>query len=424
MTERAVSRLLIVEDDPEIQYLLSTILADDDREILTVGSGAEASEVLARQDIDLVVLDLILPDVDGRSLLTAMRERPETASVPVVVVSARGGAEIRQDCFALGADYFTEKPFDPDAVAADIEARLQRGAGQARVSAHDPVTGLLNRFGLMTQGGDVASAYGVGLMQLDGFVALSEDWGWEAAESVLLEVGGAVRAAIDSDVLAARLGGGEFALRMTVVSIEEAAQKAERLLDAIRSLPIEDAQGETFRLTASMGVLMATADTSLDDALETVRPRLFRARDAGGNQVVAEDEEADGAPNTRVLVAEDDEISATILLHRLRKEGLDIVRFNNGLEAYEAALEETPALVILDIKMPGMDGFEVLERLRRTPSYSRVPIILLTSMGSEADVVRGFQLGADDYILKPFSPIELSARVRRLLNRGRSASAV
>ena len=139
--------------------------------------------------------------------------------------------------------------------------------------------------------------------------------------------------------------------------------------------------------------------------------------------MVAEDEDPE-TTKARVLVAEDDEISATILLHRLQKEGLDVVRYDNGQEAYEHALEETPNLVILDVKMPGMDGFDVLERLRRTPSYSTVPIILLTSMGSEADVVRGLQLGADDYILKPFSPVELSARVWRLLRRGRSASAV
>ena len=102
----------------------------------------------------------------------------------------------------------------------------------------------------------------------------------------------------------------------------------------------------------------------------------------------------------------------------------DAVHYDSGSAAFEAALAEIPDLVILDVKMPGMDGFEVLERLRRTPAYRTVPIIMLTSMGSEADVVRGFRLGADDYILKPFSPTELSARVRRLLRRGRSATAL
>jgi PleD family two-component response regulator len=206
--------------------------------------------------------------------------------------------------------------------------------------------------------------------------------------------------------------------------LPEAARSAEELLEALRATPVQDPDGETLRLTASIGVVAVGAATTVEEALEAARRRLFQAREAGGNQVVAEDPDEDDQSPARVLVAEDDEISATILVHRLRKEGLDIVRFANGKEAYEAALEDTPNLVILDVKMPGMDGFEVLERLRRSPAFASVPIILLTSMGSEADVVRGFQLGVDDYILKPFSPVELSARVWRLLRRGRSASAV
>jgi two-component system alkaline phosphatase synthesis response regulator PhoP len=129
----------------------------------------------------------------------------------------------------------------------------------------------------------------------------------------------------------------------------------------------------------------------------------------------------DQAAGGRILVAEDDEISASILVHKLKKEGLDVVRYHNGEEACKAAMERVPDLVILDVKMPGLDGFEVLDRLRKDSRFSKTPIVMLTSMGQEADVVRGFSLGADDYVLKPFSPVELAARVRRLLKRGRSA---
>ena len=88
----------------------------------------------------------------------------------------------------------------------------------------------------------------------------------------------------------------------------------------------------------------------------------------------------------------------------------------------EAVQADPPDLLILDVKLPGMDGFEVLGRLRRSTLFEQLPIVMLTSMGREADVVRGFQLGADDYVLKPFSPIELSARLWRLLRRGRPAA--
>ncbi len=422
MTGPTLRRILIVEDDPEIQYLLCMILEAPDREILAVNGGAEAGEILETTAIDLVVLDLILPDLDGRTLLTRIRERPETSATPVVVISARGGTEIRQDCYALGADYFTEERFDPAAVAADIAARLERSSGRERTTVVDPLTGLKNRAGMVAECQKATSAFGLALIQLDGFMVVSENWGWEAAEELLAEAAGVIRSTAGDHARAFRLGGGEFALLVDDAG-DASAEVAGRVLEAIRSLPIDGPDGEILRLTASIGVVTVDPGTALDRALDSARRRLFRARESGHNQVVSEDHAVEKT-RARVLVAEDDEISATILLHRLQKEGLDVVRFNNGREAYEGALEETPALVILDIKMPGMDGFEVLERLRRTPSYSSVPIILLTSMGSEADVVRGFQLGADDYILKPFSPIELSARVWRLLRRGRSASAV
>ena len=423
MTQVPESRILVVEDDPEMQYLMGVILGGDDREIFVVGSGAEAREILAREVIDLVVLDLILPDTDGRSLLTALRDDPQTMSVPVFIISARGGEEIRQDCYSLGADYFTEKPFDPEEVAADVSACLQRRAGRERATLVDPVTGLMNRGGLLAECASATSGFGLALIQLDGFVSVSERWGWEAAEGVLRDAGAVVRSAAGDDARAGRLGGGEFVLFVPDLSDDAAMKVAEKALEEIRGLPLDDPEGETFRLTASIGVVMVDAGTALDDALEGARRRLSRARESGRNRVVSEDEDVE-ITNRRVLVAEDDEISATILVHRLEKEGLDVVRYDNGRDAYEGALKETPALVILDVKMPGMDGFEVLERLRRTPSYASVPIILLTSMGSEADVVRGFHLGVDDYVLKPFSPVELSARVLRLLRRGRSPSAV
>jgi diguanylate cyclase (GGDEF)-like protein len=416
-------RLLIVEDDPEIQYLLSVVLDDGSREIVAVTSGDEAERVLAEGAVDLVVLDLILPDVDGRTLLAKMRARPETAAIPVIVVSARGGSEIRQDCYDLGADFFTEKPFDAEMLASDVSARLERAASQERGSSRDAVTGLLNLAGLAEAVPTDGEGYALALVQLDGFLALTEKWGWADSEEVVRQAASAFEAIAIGRVPTARIGGGEFAFLVPDSSLEDAPALAERLVDEVRGLRAVDPDGESIRLTASVGVVTIGPGTALDVAFDQARRRLFQARQGGGNQVLTADP-ASGESTARILVAEDDEISATILVHRLMKDGLEIIRFDNGREAYEAALDDPPNLVILDVKMPGMDGFEVLERLRRAPAYQSIPIILLTSMGSEADVVRGFQLGVDDYILKPFSPVELSARVWRLLRRGRTAGAV
>lgn len=416
--------LLLVEDDPEIRYLLTVVLEREGRTILEVATGAEAEGILSTRPVDLVVLDLILPDADGRSVLTHLRARPKTARTPVAILSARGGLEIRQECYALGADLFAGKPFEPDAFSADIEALLERTVPAVDAPLTDPVSGLLNRAGVGAVVEALDEASSLALIQLDGLLSVSERWGWAVAEKALEAVAASLRNAIGEGVSIGRLGGGEFVLVGSGEGTDHIVQRAERALDAVRTLELSDPTGEPFRLTASIAVVeMDRGKSDLEQLLSDARRRLFRAAGSGRNRVVAEDDRSD-AGEVRILVAEDDEISATILLHRLEKEGLDVTHFMNGRQAYEAALEETPDLVILDVKMPGMGGFEVLDRLRRSPSFSAVPIIMLTSMGGEADVVRGFKLGADDYILKPFSPVELSARVWRLLRRGRSEGAL
>lgn len=415
--------ILVVEDDPEMGYLLGAVLQGDGRELHIVGTGAEAEEVVGSTSVDVIVLDLILPDVDGRALITRFRERPETSSVPIVVVSARGGSDIRQDCYALGADVYVEKPFDPETLAAEVESRLQRSDARTSGALVDHVTGLGNRSAARRHFTGLEAPASLALVQLDGFLSVTERWGWEVGEAVLESVAGPLAEAAGDGVFLARLGAGDFLLAAETAAQPSVVDRSEAILDRLRDESIRTPDGESFRFTASIGVIEVEPGATLDSALDEARLRLLRAREAGRNQVVSEEADPDDTVR-RILVAEDDEISATILLHRLQKEGLEVTRCDNGRAVYELALEDTPDLLILDVKMPGMDGFEVLESLRRTPSFSSVPIVMLTSMGSEADVVRGFQLGADDYVLKPFSPVELSARVWRLLRRGRAPAAL
>jgi diguanylate cyclase (GGDEF)-like protein len=415
-------RLLVVEDDPEIRYLLETTLSDGAREILSAADGAEARRHLDSGRIDLVILDLILPDVDGRSLLAQMRDRPETAPAQVVVVTARGGTEARQDCYSLGADAFVEKPFDPEELAADVTVRLGRAARARAAALSDRLTGLLNKAGVQSAVAAMDEGYTLGVVEIDDFGGRAERWGWDKAERVVQKVAVALRDTIAERVALGRLGGGDFVLLSPGVDPDALAGVAADALVALKRVGSAEVGLEPGVLTASVGVAVGEASTPLDDVLDTARRRIFQARAGHADRVVVEDA-VDRAPGGRVLVAEDDEISASILVHKLKKEGLEVVRFDNGQDALAAALERVPDLLILDVKMPGLDGFEVLDRLRKDPRFAKTPIVMLTSMGQEADVVRGFALGADDYILKPFSPVELSARVRRLLRRGRSSKA-
>ncbi len=117
----------------------------------------------------------------------------------------------------------------------------------------------------------------------------------------------------------------------------------------------------------------------------------------------------------RVLVVDDDQALAEMLGIVLRKEGLDVAHVGDGARAIDAFHETRPDLVLLDVMLPGMDGIEICRRLRQE---SGVPIVMLTARTDTVDVVVGLESGADDYVVKPFKPQELIARLRARLRRG------
>ena len=120
-------------------------------------------------------------------------------------------------------------------------------------------------------------------------------------------------------------------------------------------------------------------------------------------------------PRPVVLVADDDEDILQLLSFRLERAGYEIVQARNGDEALRLALELVPALAVLDVMMPGLDGFEVTRELRRNAATSTTPVILLTAKAQATDVAGGMAAGADDYVKKPFDARDLADRVDRLL---------
>jgi two-component system phosphate regulon response regulator PhoB len=118
-----------------------------------------------------------------------------------------------------------------------------------------------------------------------------------------------------------------------------------------------------------------------------------------------------------VLVVEDENDIRELISYNLLKEGFEVVAASTGEEALKAARREPPSLVLLDLMLPGVDGLHVCKTLKSEPPTQSIPIIMLTAKGEEADIVRGLNLGADDYVTKPFSPRVLIARVRAVLRR-------
>jgi len=121
--------------------------------------------------------------------------------------------------------------------------------------------------------------------------------------------------------------------------------------------------------------------------------------------------------NERILIVDDEEDILELVRYNLDKNGYKVITATSGEQAIIEARGKTPDLIILDLMLPDIDGLEVCRKLKSDVKTERIPIIMLSAKGEETDIVTGLELGADDYVTKPFSPKVLIARIRRLLHR-------
>jgi PleD family two-component response regulator len=300
----------------------------------------------------------------------------------------------------LGAAGFLPKPVD-----ADQLLQLIGGGGTApdSIPPVDPAEppGLADRAALVAAfaaGRDTSRA-----LALVGAAEPSADQG-DAIE----RIGDQLVGSVSQEAIVARWNADHVAVLFPSDDLAAARGSIEQANQALSS-------SGTGALRLAAGIVDFEPQATLDETFNQAGHLLYLAQNSLDLAVITSVEDVP-TPTIEVLLAEDDEVAAKLLIYRMTREsGFAVTHCGDGIEALEAARRCRFQLGIFDVNMPGMDGFDLLARLREMPEYSDVPIIMLTSLGSEKDVVRGLQLGANDYVVKPFSPAELLARVRRLL---------
>lgn len=415
--------ILVVEPDVETADLLHVMLSGSNRRVIVTETVEEALQAVNEHDFELIVLALDLPDADGRNLLMQLRERRKTGVTPVFVLADSRDPAVRTECFALGADHVFSKPFDPPSLATAVASRLQR---QVSVHSKDALTGLPDRTALADMFSELHSSRDrrsgptcLSALSVDHFASLRAIYGHLRAENAVRRTADLLEQSLRHADLLGRWSEGTFVIVLPDTSLSEAAAVLDRSLQIIRQEDFGGREHQRLDLSCSAGITeVRPGAQSIHAPLRNARYFLNHARKQGGGRISMEGK-TPRAVRDSILIVEDDALTATILSDRLRREGFEVFHFDDGQEAYEAAANLAPGLVLLDVKLPSMDGFELLTRLRKMPSYARKPILMLTAMSNDDDLSRGFKLGADDYVLKPFSPTELMARIHRCYRRRR-----
>ncbi len=412
--------ILIVEDDLGMSQILEAKLVGPNRQIVTAETSTEAARLLEDTEIDLILLDLGLPDEDGRNLLARLRGNPKHTATPIVVASGRKRSQPKAECYALGADEYFEKPVDLDALSAAVATKLLRAGEVSLEARHDPLTGLLNRAGVsiaFERSRALARRAGyplsLALADLDGLKRVNDTHGHSFGDEVLRRVARILTGSLRRSDRVARWGGDEFVILFPNGNPAGAAQALDKARHALGEEIFEDAS-QPLRIGFSAGVIAVDSASSLEDIVTGADQLLYRAKSTGGNRVLTAGRRPPTA-NKRVLLAENHPETADLIAERLAEANLDVVRCADGPAVLEAAFVSDIDLAILGVQTRGLGGWELLERLRKTAAHAETPIILLASADSEQEALTAFELGADDYVVKPFSPLELRARARRLL---------
>jgi diguanylate cyclase (GGDEF)-like protein len=419
---RAAGRLLLIEDDVDLAGLFATVLGEAGHAVTVAPTLASAQNHLGSGGWDLVLLDLLLPDGDGRQLLEQLRSQPSTSTLPVFVASARVGPQARAECIALGEDGYFEKPVDVDTLTQAVARRLERSSQQQAQARRDPITGLPNRAAFLEacaalragHPSDVPSSLAV--LDFDHFLWVRETWGRTYADAILRRAGVRLSMLLSQADCLARWDGSDFVALFTRRTPAEASAALESALETLRTVNFRQGHTEPLVLTFSAGVAELEAGGSIQEALAQADRLCYIAKASGRTRVVAGNITTT-VPSRRVLLAEDDPNVTTLLERYLRREGFSVSAFPNGQAALAAAPKSGAALIITDIEMPELDGLGLIRGIREHPVVRHLPIMVLSGMGDENTIVRAFELGADEYVLKPFSAREVAVRVRRLLRR-------
>lgn len=418
------SSILIVGGRPDFLETLSNRLHGPRRQVLLSPTAAKATAILREQSVSVVLLHLVLPDLDGRTFLQQLRESPETASLPVLLLCEDASDAVKQDGRSLKADASFDAPLDIEKIVTWVSVRLRRAHETIREARRDSLTGLMNRaaFGehfnrvIATVGNDQPNA-----LALISIAARAED---EHAvsdpipDSILQQVASQFTASLrDTDILA-RWEADQFIALFPGEDPFGGTRAVEKLIELLHDRPFHTPKGRSFTVFVSAGVALVDPHVSLHDVVTEADGYLFQARAAGSNRVVSTQSEAPPR-HQRVLLVMRNDVAARVMRHLFEKDGFVITHVDTVDDATNMASgDHIFNLLLIDESPLSGSGFDLLQRARELPRYNRVPVVMLLAENSEESVVRSLELGANDYLIRPFSPFTLMTRMRRLLSRG------
>jgi diguanylate cyclase (GGDEF)-like protein len=423
-------RVLICDDSRTISALIMNYVQEDFHEVVLANSGNQALEVLSQQSVDLIIMDVEMPGLNGFEVTQKIRKQYPNW-IPIIFLTANNTEEAFARGIDVGGDDYLLKPISPEILKAKIRAMariddmrkelVELNQKLEKISNTDSLTNIMNRRGFEDYGKKLwlasrrkSHAMSVLMIDIDYFKKYNDNYGHQKGDESLREVARAISEALVRPLdVVARVGGEEFSVLLADTDEAGANVVAQRILASVQALELEHSVSPVSAcMSVSVGVASVndTKKYEMYELLGVADKALYQSKGNGRNTSSS----INVLPRKHIF-AVDDDFDILALFRNILGEQWDVFTFNNAQECIDRSREVVPDLMLVDIMMKGMDGYEVARTIRENAATANVPIIFISSISQESLRPRAKELGVNAYLGKPIDIQKLQDKVASFL---------
>jgi diguanylate cyclase (GGDEF)-like protein len=421
--------VLVVDTDPYGAQTARFALERAGHLVYTLFDPERVWETLETVVPELMLVGARLGACSGVELALATRADPRWRDLPVILAAAAHEEAFVREAYVDGIDDVVRKPLDPRLLTARVHNRLRLSRQLRRRDETDPVTGLSSRSKaereferLLRLARRHAQRFALLSVRLDRYDELRGRHGQALVDAAMRRLAQLLRETFRGEDVIASWGGGELVVGLFDADAIIARERARTIMTAMRATRLTGAAGSALTLSCSVGISSVPdvpADLALLHAAADSALLMAGAHTTDAVLAVASDPGEQSTGRVDVLLVDDDPASASLVLHALEGRRYSVRWMRDGAEAAAALTGDQPALsarvIILEVNLPSLDGLSVLRTLAAAHALRRTRIVMLSPRNSDAETLQAFELGAFDYVPKPFSVAVLVERVRRAL---------
>lgn len=427
--------ILLIDDDVDFVTLAKHILEKEGFLLIVAPNGKRGLEMIYDFKPSVILIDIHLPDMDGFIIFESIVTKLKKNHTPIIIISGDDSKENRIRAYQMGAIDFISKPIDKDLFIANLKNRIRLRNEIEQAVIVDELTSLYNRKYMNTQLMQHISQYNrnktpfsIVLLDLDHFKLVNDTYGHLMGDDVLRKFATLVNESKRENDIICRYGGEEFIVILPNTSKEQAYHFLNRLKKVLSEVYFY-ANDESFQITFSAGITEINEKNNHPKKLiDEADKALYHAKMSGRNQFITYNTSLQALNNLlkiTIVIVEDSHLIRHMLVNYFSnwrpsdRYEINVVSYSNGIDFLNSNWYKPKEkyIILLDGIMPGMDGLEVLKKVRENYTTDNVLISMLTGRKGEEHIIHALRNGADDYIIKPFVAEEVSERILRLINR-------